>query len=133
MTAAVRPSFRKIQMSSYGLAILPPSRRFRMHVHFAALLLLFLSLAQSMHHHGFPAVGAKARVDGTHRTLEASSPADSELTCPLCISSHLVLPSCADAIGRLMFFGRAVFRTRETAAPYRFWSFPLFSRPPPQD
>ncbi len=119
-------------MLRHGPASLPPTRRLRVSVHLAALLLLFISFAQAVHHHVSWNEVAQTHVSGKAPSLHANESELSELTCPLCIASHTVLPTFPARIARLQFCAEIVSFVFHASAPRRLWSYKLFSRPPPQ-
>jgi hypothetical protein len=119
-------------MLRHGPASLPPTRRLRVSVHLAALLLLFISFAQAVHHHVSWNVVAQTHAVGKAPNLIANELDLSELTCPLCIASHTVLPSFPVRIARLQFCAEIVSFVFHASEPRGFWSYKLFSRPPPQ-
>jgi hypothetical protein len=113
----------------------PSSRRFRVLVHLSALLLLSMSLAQATHYHGPWISGAKARLSNTGYSADAKDfegTDSSELTCALCMVSHSVLPSSPAMMTRLNFCIAITPFVFESIGGPGFWSYSLFSRPPPQ-
>jgi hypothetical protein len=115
-----------------GTALTPPSRCLRVLVYLSVLLVLFSSIAQAAHHHGSWTDGAQVRVLSNVHTFVANESDVSELTCPLCMVSHSVLPSFPALIARLNFCAAIASFVLRTMEPRGFWSYDLFSRPPPQ-
>jgi hypothetical protein len=114
-----------------GAASLTPSRNLRALVYLSILLLLFMSTAQAAHHHGLWAGGAEVRASGTPHIIDASDTEASELTCPLCVVSHSVLPSFPALIARLDFCSEILSFVVRAPEPVGFWTYDLFGRPPP--
>jgi hypothetical protein len=119
-------------MLSSGSASLTPSRRLRVLVHLSVLLLLFMSMAQAAHTHSPWASGAELHAPNTTHTLNAGDTAASELTCPLCMFSHSVLPSFPALATPLNLCTKRRSVSVREPDPLLFWTYDLFGRPPPK-
>ena len=114
-----------------GVAFTRPSRRFGVLVYLSVLLLLLTSTAQAAHHHGSWTGNAETRSATTRHSLEANVSDSAELTCPLCMVSHSAVPVFPALIARLDLCAGILLFVFQTAEPAGFWSYNLFSRPPP--
>jgi hypothetical protein len=118
-------------MFTSGLALRPAARRLRFSVHLATLLMLFVSIAQAMHHHGSQTGGTIAHASKHDRDSISNLSNDSELTCPLCIVGHSTLPAIRTLTERPGSRGEPLIPGFQIAEPHGFWSYNLFCRPPP--
>jgi hypothetical protein len=96
------------------------------------LFMIWLSIAQASHHHGlWPGQSAQAQSVSADHPASPKGYQDNEETCQLCIAMHSALPGIfrfAVILGVLL----AVLLLERTEQPIvSFWSFSLFSRPPP--
>jgi len=110
-------------------AVRPASRYFRIYVHLAALLTLWMSLAQAAHHHGSWTEGPAAYA--SLHSIDSGAANSSELNCPLCMVGQTTLPAFAMPIERLSACTEPLCSRFDPAEPRGFWSYYLFSRPPP--
>ena len=113
------------------LAVRRPSHCSVVFVHLAAMLMLWMSVAQATHHHGSWTGGTEVRASDQEHAFHATQPNDSELNCPLCMVGHSTLPAIATRIERLQMEIEPLSISFELTNPSRFWSFDLFGRPPP--
>lgn len=112
-------------------AIRRPSRCSFAFVHLAAMLMLWMSIAQATHHHGSWTGGTEVRASDQRHACHATLPYDSELNCPLCMVGHSTLPAVAMPIKRLQVELEPLSICFELTKASHFWSFDLFGRPPP--
>ncbi|WP_128913123.1 hypothetical protein [Granulicella sibirica] len=112
-------------------AVRRPSHCLFAFVHLAALLMLWMSVAQATHHHGSWTGGTEAHASDHRQFLHIIQSNDSELTCPLCMAGHSTLLAFAVLTERLQVDPEPLSICLEFTEPALFWSFDLFGRPPP--
>jgi hypothetical protein len=104
----------------------------RIVVYLSVLLLLFMGIAQAAHHHGSWTEAAKIHASSEVPNFTANDSSDSDPACMLCMVSHSALPSFPARHGHLDSSTRFVSFLVRIIEPRGFWSYSLFSRPPPQ-
>jgi hypothetical protein len=91
-----------------------------------------MSMAQAAHNHSLWASGAELHASNSTHTLNAANTEASELTCPLCMFSHSVLPCFPALAVPLNVSAKRLSVSFRAPEPHLFWTYDLFGRPPPQ-